>query len=57
MSKNNFILLVTMLLCVALVCACGKEEESQYIVPDWEDSYKEIIRNMESYLADPYIFQ
>lgn len=46
-----------MLLCVTLFCSCGKEKENQYIVPEWEDVYKEIIRNMESYLADPYIFR
>ncbi len=73
MSKKNFILLVNMLLCVALSCACGKEGENQYIVleseetmtdgdasevpvedhmpkinREWEDAYKEIVRNMDS---------
>lgn len=57
MSKKNFLLLVNMLLCVILLGACGKEEENPYIVPEWEDAYKEIVRNMESYLADPYIFR
>ncbi len=57
MSKKNFILLVNMLLCVTLLCACGKEEENPHIVPEWEDAYKEIVRNMESYLADSYIFR
>lgn len=57
MSKKNLIFLVNMLLCVAPSCACGKGEESQCIVPEWEDSYKKIIRNMESYLADSYIFR
>lgn len=57
MSKKKFILLVHMLLCVILPGACGKEEESQYIAPEWEDAYKEIVRNMESYLADPYILR
>ena len=57
MWKKKFILLVHMLLCVTLLGACGKEEESQYIVPEWEDAYKEIVRNMESYLADPYILR
>ncbi len=37
--------------------ACGKKGENQYAVPEWEDAYKEIVRNMESYLADPYIFR
>ena len=57
MWKKKFILLVHMLLCVTLLGACGKEEESQYIVPEWEDAYKEIVRNMESYLADPYVLR
>ena len=57
MWKKKFILLVNMLLCVTLFCACGKGEENQYIVTEWEDAYKEIVRNMESYLADPYILR
>ena len=57
MWKKKFILLVHMLLCVTLLGACGKEEESQYIAPEGEDAYKEIVRNMESYLADPYILR
>lgn len=57
MWKKKFILMIPMLLCVTLFCSCGKEKENQYIVPEWEDVYKEIIRNMESYLADPYIFR
>lgn len=57
MSKKKFILLFPMLLCVTLFCACGKEEENQHIVPEWEDAYKEIVCNMESYLADPYILR
>ena len=57
MWKKKFILPVHMLLCVILFCVCGKEEESQYIVPEWEDAYKEIVRNMESYLADPYVLR
>ena len=80
MLKRNIILLVNMLLCVTLFCACGKDEGNQYIgseneetmvggvAPEvsvrgtmpktsggWEDAYKEVVRNMESYLADPYI--
>ena len=54
MRKKKFILLVPMLLCVIMLGACGKERENQYIVPEWEDAYKEIVRNMESYLTDPY---
>lgn len=57
MPKKNFLLLVNILLCVILLGACGKEEENPHIVPEWEDAYKEIVRNMESYLADPYIFR
>ena len=57
MWKKKFILMIPMLLCVTLFCLCGKEKENQYIVPEWEDVYKEIIRNMESYLADPYILR
>ncbi len=57
MSMKNFLLLVNMLLCVILLGACGKEEENPHIVPEWENAYKEIVRNMESYLADPYIFR
>ncbi len=57
MWKKKFVLLVHMLLCVTLLGACGKEEESQYIVPEWEDAYKAIVRNMESYLADPYVLR
>ena len=48
MRKKKFILLVPMLLCVIMLGACGKERENQYIVPEWEDAYKEIVRNMES---------
>ena len=57
MWKKKFIVLVNMLLCVTLFCACGKGEENQYIVTEWADAYKEIVRNMESYLADPYILR
>ena len=57
MWKKKFILLVPMLLCVTLFCACGEEAENQYIVPEWEDAYKEIVCNMESYLADPYVLR
>lgn len=57
MLKKKFILLVNMLLCVTLFCACRKEEKNLYIALEWEDAYKEIVRNMESYLADPYIFR
>ena len=57
MWKKKFILLFPMLLCVILFCACGEEAENQYIVPEWEDAYKEIVCNMESYLADPYILR
>lgn len=57
MWKKKFILLVLMLLCAFLFCVCGKKEKNQYIVPKWEDAYKEIVRNMESYLADPYILR
>lgn len=57
MPKKNFLLLVNILLCVILLGACGKENENPHIVPEWEDAYKEIVRNMESYLADPYIFR
>lgn len=57
MSKRNFLLLVNMMLCVILLGACGKENENPHIVPEWENAYKEIVRNMESYLADPYIFR
>lgn len=80
MLKRNIILLVNMLLCATLFCACGKDKEDQYIVPEneetmtggdvsgmpvggdmhkinvgWEEAYKEVVRCMESYLADPYI--
>ena len=44
MWKKKIILLFPMLLCVTLFCACGEEAESQYIVPEWEDAYKEIVR-------------
>lgn len=57
MLKKKFILLVNMLLCVTLFCACRKEEKNLYIALEWEDAYKEIVRNMESYLADPYILR
>lgn len=57
MWKKKFIVLVSMLLYVTLFCACGKGEENQYIVTEWENAYKEIVRNMESYLADPYILR
>ena len=57
MWKKKIILLFPMLLCVTLFCACGEEAENQYIVPEWEDAYKEIVCNMESYLADPYVLR
>lgn len=57
MLKKKFILLVHMLLCIILLAACGKEEENPYIVPEWEAAYKEIIRSMESCLADPYLLR
>lgn len=57
MWNKKIILLFPMLLCVTLFCACGEEAENQYIVPEWEEAYKEIVCNMESYLADPYILR
>lgn len=57
MWNKKIILLFPMLLCVTLFCACGEEAENQYIVPEWEEVYKEIVCNMESYLADPYILR
>lgn len=42
MLKKCIILPVNMLLCAALFCACKKKVENQYIVPEWEDSYKEV---------------
>ena len=56
--KKKVILMVNVMLCAALFCACGKEESNQRDSNEnWEDAYKEIVRNMESYLADPYIFR
>ena len=56
--KKKVILMVNVMLCAALFCACGKEESNQRDSNEnWEDDYKEIVRNMESYLADPYIFR
>ena len=56
--KKKVILMVKVMLCAALFCACGKEESNQRDSNEnWEDAYKEIVRNMESYLADPYIFR
>ncbi len=57
MSEKKFNLRIHMLLCVTLFCACGEEEENQYIVPEWEDACKEMVRNMESDSADPYVFR
>lgn len=56
--KKKVILMVNVMLCAALFCACGKEESNQRDSNEnWEDAYKEIVCNMESYLADPYIFR
>ena len=56
--KKKVILMANVMLCAALFCACGKEESNQRDSNEnWEDDYKEIVRNMESYLADPYIFR
>ena len=55
--KKKVILMVNVM-CAALFCACGKEESNQRDSNEnWEDAYKEIVRNMESYLADLYIFR
>ena len=56
--KKKIILIANVMLCAALFCACGKVEENQKDSNGkWEDAYKEIVRNMESYLADPYILR
>lgn len=56
--KKKFILLANMLLCATLFCACEKGGANPKDSNEkWEDAYKEIVRNMESYLADPYIFR
>ena len=56
--KKKVILMANVMLCAALFCACGKDESNQRDSNEkWEDAYKEIVRNMESYLADPYIFR
>ena len=56
--KKKVILMANVMLCAALFCACGKEESNQRDSNEkWEDAYKEIVRNMESYLAEPYIFR
>ena len=56
--KKKIILIANVMLCAALFCACGKAGENQKDSNGkWEDAYKEIVRNMESYLADPYILR
>ena len=56
--RKKVILMANVMLCAVLFCACGKEESNQRDSNEnWEDAYKEIVRNMESYLADPYIFR
>lgn len=56
--RKKVILMANVILCAVLFCACGKEESNQRDSNEnWEDAYKEIVRNMESYLADPYIFR
>jgi len=56
--RKTVILMANVMLCAVLFCACGKEESKQRDSNEnWEDAYKEIVRNMESYLADPYIFR
>lgn len=56
--KKKVILMANVMLCAAMFCACGKEGKNQKDSDKkWKDAYKEIIRNMESYLADPYIFR
>ncbi|NBJ94660.1 hypothetical protein [Parablautia muri] len=56
--KKKFFLIANVMLCAALLGACGKGKENQKDSNEkWEDAYKEIVRNMESYLADPYSFR
>lgn len=56
--KKKVILIANVMLCAALFCACGKAGENQKDSNGkWEDAYKEIARNMESYLADSYILR
>lgn len=57
LKRRGSLTVLSMLLCAALLGACGKEEEAQCAVPEWEDAYKEIVRNMESCLADPYVLR
>ena len=56
--RKKVILTANVMLCAALFCACGKEGENQKdFNGKWKDAYKEIVRNMDSYLADPYILR